>query len=79
MNTETLSSLKSKLPPGYEKRIAREIGCSVGTVHNLLNGKHASRSAYKEKVIQAALRLAEENRQVWQQTEKAVSMLGVKL
>ncbi|MCD8081664.1 MAG: hypothetical protein LUF04_15090 [Bacteroides sp.] len=72
MNTDTLSLLKSNLPPGYEKRIAREIGCSVGTVHNIMNGKHCSRSGYKEKVIEVALRLAEENRQAWLQKEKAM-------
>ncbi|MCD8031818.1 MAG: hypothetical protein LUF85_13605 [Bacteroides sp.] len=72
MNTDTLSSLKCNLPPGYEKRIAREIGCSVGTVHNIMNGKHCSRSGYKEKVIAVALRLAEENRQAWLQNEKAM-------
>ncbi|MCC8186737.1 MAG: hypothetical protein LIP08_04295 [Bacteroides sp.] len=72
MHTETLSSLKSHLPPGYEKRIAREIGCSVGTVHNIMNGKHCSRSGYKEKIIEVALRLAEENQQVGLQNEKAM-------
>lgn len=42
-----LEIIKSNLPYGYEGSIAKEAGCSKGTVHNILNNKPASaRSAY---------------------------------
>ena len=44
-----LETIKANLPYGYEKQIAKEVGCSQGTVHNILNNKPASaRSTYKE-------------------------------
>lgn len=43
-----LETIKANLPYGYEKQIAKEVGCSQGTVHNILNNKPASaRSTYK--------------------------------
>ena len=47
-----LETIKANLPYGYEKQIAKEVGCSQGTVHNILNNKPASaRSTYKAKVL----------------------------
>ena len=56
-----LEIIKSHLPGGYEKKIAEEVGCSTGTVHNILNSRHTSRSSYKAKIMAAAARLAQEN------------------
>ena len=43
-----LEIIKSNLPYGYEGIIAEKVGCSKGTVHNILNNKPVSaRSAYK--------------------------------
>lgn len=56
-----LEIIKSNLPSGYEGTIAKEVGCSVCTVHNILNGKHASRSTFKVKILSAATKLAQEN------------------
>ena len=52
-----LEIIKSNLPYGYEGSIAKEAGCSKGTVHNILNNKPASaRSSYKAKVLTIATR-----------------------
>lgn len=54
-----LETIKANLPYGYEKQIAKEVGCSQGTVHNILNNKPASaRSTYKAKVLNVAVRMA---------------------
>lgn len=55
-----LETIKANLPAGYEKLIAQEVGCSQGTVHNILNSKHVSRSSYKVKVLSVARRMADE-------------------
>lgn len=56
-----LETIKANLPYGYEKQIAKEVGCSQGTVHNILNNKPASaRSTYKAKVLNVAVRMANE-------------------
>lgn len=52
-----LETIKANLPYGYEKQIAKEVGCSQGTVHNILNNKPASaRSTFKAKVLNVAVR-----------------------
>ncbi|GEM_PF-4499483 len=75
MNPETLTLLKASLPSGYEKKIAREVGCSVGTVHNIMNGKHTSRSIYQQQILEIALRLAEERRVIQEQTQQKAEAL----
>ena len=56
-----LETIKANLPYGYEKQIAKEVGCSQGTVHNILNNKPASaRSTFKAKVLNVAVRMANE-------------------
>lgn len=63
-----LETIKNNLPFGYEKKIAKEVGCSQGTVHNILNDKpKAARSSYKVKVLQVAERMANEKLQALQQ------------
>ncbi|MGL4519559.1 MAG: hypothetical protein ACRCUJ_07785 [Phocaeicola sp.] len=57
---ENLETIKKSLPGGYEKTIADNLGCSVGTVHNVLNGKNTNRSSWKMKVLTEATRLANE-------------------
>ena len=42
-----LETIKANLPYGYEKQIAKEVGCSQGTVHNILNNKPASARSIK--------------------------------
>lgn len=64
-----LEAIKKHLPFGYEKIIAKEIGCSQGTVHNIFNGKSAARSSYRTKVIEVASRMMNENLEV---TKKAI-------
>lgn len=56
-----LNIIKSNLPAGYEKTIAQEVGCSTGTVHNIMNAKCSGRSAYKSKVMAVAARMAQQN------------------
>lgn len=56
-----LEIIKSNFSYGYERSIAKEVGCSKGTAHNILNNKPASaRSAYKSKVLTIATRMANE-------------------
>ena len=56
-----LEIIKSNLPYGYEGIIAKEAGCSKGTVHNILNNKPVSaRSSYKARVLTIATRMANE-------------------
>lgn len=63
-----LEIIKSNLPYGYEKKIALEVGCSVGTVHNILNDKPAAaRSTYKVEVLRIAERMANEKFQAIEQ------------
>lgn len=63
---DALSTIKENLPSGYEKLIAIRVGCSVGTVNNILNGKHSKRSCYKTKIMKEAAMLAKENLQPMQ-------------
>lgn len=66
-----LETIKANLPFGYEKQIAKEVGCSQGTVHNILNSKPvASRSSYKVRVLQVAERMASEQLQAMQQVNQ---------
>lgn len=74
-----LEAIKANLPFGYEKKIAREVGCSQGTVHNILNAKHASRSSFKVSVLSVAQRMASENLKAMQdiaETAKNISEYG---
>lgn len=62
MNMENqLETIKRNLPYGYEKIIANEVGCSKGTVHNIMNGKNSTRSSYYIRIIEVATRMANEN------------------
>lgn len=71
-----LETIKANLPYGYEKKIATEVGCSVGTVHNILNEKSASaRSSYKAQVISVANRMAGETLKVLQTTSETAEQL----
>lgn len=71
-----LETIKSNLPYGYEKQIAKEVGCSQGTVHNILNNKStAARSSYKVRVLQVAERMASEQLQAIQQVNKTAISL----
>lgn len=71
-----LETIKANLPYGYEKLIAREVGCSQGTVHNILNKKPASaRSTFKMKVLQVAERMANEQLQTLQQMNQTATSL----
>lgn len=71
-----LETIKASLPYGYEKKIATEVGCSVGTVHNILNEKPASaRSSYKAQVISVANRMAAETLKVLQATSETAEQL----
>lgn len=71
-----LETIKANLPYGYEKKIAKEVGCSQGTVHNILNLKRkAVRSNFKIKVLQAVERMANENLQAMQQVNQTVMSL----
>ncbi len=65
-----LEIIKKQLPFGYEKKIAKEVGCSQGTVHNILNSKHSERSSYKTQVINIATRMANEKLQVMKEAAK---------
>lgn len=71
-----LETIKANLPFGYEKQIAKEVGCSQGTVHNILNCKSvAARSTYKVKVLQVAERMANEQLQAMQQVNQTAMSL----
>ena len=71
-----LEIIKSNLPYGYEGSIAKEAGCSKGTVHNILNNKPASaRSAYKAKVLTIATRMAKEALEASKGVSKAAAEL----
>lgn len=71
-----LETIKANLPYGYEKQIAKEVGCSQGTVHNILNNKPASaRSTYKAKVLNVAIRMATEALEVSKGVSKAAAEL----
>jgi hypothetical protein len=57
-----LEIIKENLPLGYLKTIADEIGCSIGTVHNTLNSKTATRRyRFKNQIIEAAIRMCDKN------------------
>lgn len=56
-----LEIIKANLPSGCQGIIAKEVGCSLATVNNVLNGRHDSRSAFKIKILTAATKLAQEN------------------
>lgn len=71
-----LETIKANLPFGYEKQIAKEVGCSQGTVHNILNCKPvAARSTYKVRVLQVAERMANEQLQAIQQVNQTAMSL----
>lgn len=71
-----LETIKANLPYGYEKKIAQEVGCSVGTVHNILNAKPASaRSSYKSQVITIATRMAGDTLKVLKATSETANEL----
>ena len=71
-----LEIIKSNLPYGYEGSIAKEAGCSKGTVHNILNNKPVSaRSAYKAKVLTIATRMAKEALEASKGVSKAAAEL----
>lgn len=71
-----LETIKANLPYGYEKKIAKEVGCSQGTVHNILNNKPASaRSTYKVKVLNVAVRMANEALEATKGVSKAAAEL----
>ena len=71
-----LETIKANLPYGYEKQIAKEVGCSQGTVHNILNNKPASaRSTYKAKVLNVAVRMANEALEVTKGISRAAAEL----
>lgn len=71
-----LETIKANLPYGYEKQIAKEVGCSQGTVHNILNCKPAAaRSSYKVKVLQVAERMANEQLQAIQKVNQTAMNL----
>ena len=75
-----LEIIKSNLPYGYEGIIAEKVGCSEGTVHNILNNKPVSaRSAYKAKVLSVATQMANEGLKVLNDvstTAKALESYG---
>ena len=69
-----LETIKANLPYGYEKQIAKEVGCSQGTVHNILNNKPASaRSTYKAKELNVAVRSHQRNLQSGSRTRDFAS------
>lgn len=74
---DKLEIIKANLPFGYEKKIAKEAGCSVCTVNNILNNRAvAKRSSFRTKVISAAARLASEQIKLKDQTDEIVKQLG---
>ena len=73
-----LETIKANLPYGYEKQIAKEVGCSQGTVHNILNNKPASaRSTYKAKVLNVAVRMANEALEATKGVSRAAAELEI--
>jgi len=73
-----LETIKANLPYGYEKQIAKEVGCSQGTVHNILNNKPASaRSTYKAKVLNVAVRMANEALEATKGVSRAAAELDL--
>jgi DNA-binding LacI/PurR family transcriptional regulator len=71
-----LTVIKQSLPFGCMKTIAEEVGCSMGTVHNVLNSKPAAeRSKFKKQIIEAAIRLSNENLKMKQKVEEAAANL----
>ena len=73
-----LETIKANLPYGYEKQIAKEVGCSQGTVHNILNNKPASaRSTYKAKVLNVAVRMANESLEATKGVSRAAAACGL--
>ncbi|MFV0586887.1 hypothetical protein [Bacteroides reticulotermitis] len=69
-------TIKANLPYGYEKQIAKEVGCSQGTVHNILNNKiTAARSSYKVRVLQVAERMVNEQLQAIRQVNQTATDL----
>ena len=73
-----LETIKANLPYGYEKQIAKEVGCSQGTVHNILNNKPASaRSTFKAKVLNVAVRMANEALEATKGVSRAAAELEI--
>ena len=70
-----LETINANLPYGYEKKIAHEVGCSQGTVHNILNSKHAARSSFKIKVLSVAKRMADESLKAMQDVAETAAGL----
>ena len=71
-----LETIKANLPYGYEKQIAKEAGCSQGTVHNILNNKPVSaRSTFKTKVLNIAGRMANESLEATKGVSRAAAEL----
>ncbi|KAA6352392.1 hypothetical protein EZS27_000342 [termite gut metagenome] len=71
-----LEIIKENLPFGYLKTIAREAGCSPGTVHNILNSKASTRrSRFKNQIIEAAIRMCNENLETKKKVEKTTEVL----
>ena len=72
------NQLEANLPYGYEKQIAKEVGCSQGTVHNILNNKPASaRSTFKAKVLNVAVRMANEALEATKGVSRAAAELEI--
>ena len=69
-----LETIKANLPYGYEKQIAKEAGCSQGTVHNILNNKPVS-ARFKTKVLNIAVRMANESLEATKGVSRAAAEL----
>ena len=74
---DKLEIIKANLPFGYEKMIAKEAGCSVCTVNNILNDRAvAKRSSFRSKVLSIATRIAGEQIKLMNETDKIAKQLG---
>ncbi|KAA6351893.1 hypothetical protein EZS27_000842 [termite gut metagenome] len=70
-----LDIIKNHLPRGYEEAIAKKVGCSRVTVHNILNSKAPANSGFWGKVVKVAVEMAEENIKTTQRVAETAETL----
>ncbi|KAA6337760.1 hypothetical protein EZS27_014189 [termite gut metagenome] len=71
-----LKIMKESLPDGSFKAIATKVGCSYGTVYNVLNSKPSTKkSRYQRAILETAIQMVKENIATKQELEKIAQKL----
>ncbi len=73
-----LETIKANLPSGWQKKIADQVGCTMGTVNNIINRRRDKnlKSKYAVQVLEYAVKLAEENHNALDKISKAADNLS---